>query len=39
MSMLLDTIFFSVSWEFILGVIGIIILAWIISIIDKHKRK
>ena len=39
MSMLLDTMFFSVSWEFILGVIGIIIVAWIISIIDKHKCK
>lgn len=39
MSMLLDTTFFSVSWEFILGVIGIIILAWIINIIDKHRDK
>lgn len=39
MSMLLDTTFFNVSWEFILGVIGIIILAWIINIIDKHRDK
>lgn len=39
MSLLLDTMFISVSWEFILSVIGIIILAWIINIIDKHRRK
>lgn len=39
MSMLLDTTFVSVSWEFILSVIGIIILAWIINIIDKHRDK
>lgn len=39
MNLLLDTTFVSVSWEFILSVIGIIILAWIINIIDKHRRK
>lgn len=39
MSPLLDTTFISVSWEFILSVIGIIILTWIINIIDKHRRK
>lgn len=38
MSLLLDTQFLSVSWEFILGVLGIILFVWILSkIFDRRK--
>ena len=38
MSMLLDTPFFSISWEFILGILGIVLLVWIIDKITNRKK-
>lgn len=39
MSMLLEASFLNITWEFVLVVLGIVILAWIISKIDHRNKK